>query len=246
MDMETNNDRLSLPIEVLDLDLRTRRTLKRGNVSTLSDIISLGESGLSQIYQLGVKRVSLVLDKLNDFLTKTQGKTIAELQPKAQKPFLFEVAPSDQPNLVQELIPFVKALVKVLKFKDDYEVLKRRYGLENSKNYTLQEVGDYFGISRERVRQIESRAKENIRQALTATFSNAKWQVPQNIIDEAKELFRLLQNYDVVITENEALKIMQNRYGNSITKNEMGSIRFLMSLSGLEALPKATRETVGI
>lgn len=246
MDIETNTDRLLLPIEVLDLDLRTSRTLKRGNVSTLSDIINLGESGLAQIYQLGIKRVPYVFDKLNDFLTRTQGKTLAELQPKIQKPFLYDVASPEKPNLVQELVPFIKALIKELKFQNDYEILKRRYGLENSKNYTLQEVGDYFGISRERVRQIESRAKEKIKQVLTATFSTAKWQVPQTIIEEANLLFSLLQNYDVVITEDEALKNMQNRYGNSITKNEMGSIRFLMSLSGLEALPKATRETVGI
>lgn len=244
--VETNTDILSLPIEVLDLDLRTQRTLNRGNVSTLFDIVNLGENGLAQIYQLGIKRVPDVVSKLNDFLTRTKGKTLAELQPKRQKPFLYEATTSEKPNLIQELVPFIKALVKELKFQNDYEILKRRYGLENSKNYTLQEVGDYFGISRERVRQIEARAKEIIKQTLTATFSTAKWEIPQTIIEEANFLFSLLQNYDVLITEDEALKIMQNRYGNSITKNEMGSIRLLMSLSGLEALPKATRETVGI
>lgn len=244
--IETNTDILSLPIEVLDLDLRTQRTLNRGNVSTLFDIVNLGENGLAQIYQLGIKRVPDVVSKLNDFLTRTKGKTLAELQPKTQKPFLYEATTSEKPNLIQELVPFIKALVKELKFQNDYEILKRRYGLENSKNYTLQEVGDYFGISRERVRQIEARAKEIIKQTLTATFSTAKWEIPHTIIEEANFLFSLLQNYDVLITEDEALKIMQNRYGNSVTKSEMGSIRFLMSLAGLEALPKATRETIGI
>ena len=94
MDIKNDTDRLLLPIEVLDLDLRTSRTLRRGNVSTLSDIINFGESGLAQIYQLGIKKVPYVLDKLNDFLTRTEGKTLAELQneisQESHKPLLIE------------------------------------------------------------------------------------------------------------------------------------------------------------
>lgn len=38
-------------------------------------------------------------------------------------------------------------------------ILKMRYGInDENKTYTLEEVGDYLGITRERVRQIESRA----------------------------------------------------------------------------------------
>lgn len=250
MDIGLSTDILSLPIDVLDLSLRTYRTLKRGNVSTLSDIVNLGENGLAQIYQLGVKQVPYVLDRLNEFVIQAQGKTLVELQPeilkKTQKPFLYEASSSGRPNLVHELVPFIKVLIKNLNFQYDYEILKRRYGLENSKSYTLQEVGDYFGISRERVRQIQSRAEKRIRQTLTGAFSTPKWQIPQNIINEANELFSLFRNCDFVLTENEALEIMQNRYGNIMKENDLGSIRFLMSLSGLEPLPKATRETVGI
>lgn len=246
MNIEPNKDKLSLPIEFLELDVRTYNILKRGNVSTLSDIVNLGENGLAQIYQLGEKKVPYVVDKINEFLSQTQGVTLAELQAKTQKPFLYEASSPEKPNLVKELVPFVKALIKNLKFQNDYEILNRRYGLENNKNYTLQEVGDYFGISRERVRQIEARAEEKIQQTLTGLFDTSNWQMPQNIINEANELFSLLRNYDVLITEDEALKFMQNRYDNEIQENDLGAIRFLLSLSGLEALPKAPREAVGI
>lgn len=70
--------------------------------------------------------------------------------------------------------------------------------------------------------------------------------MPQNIIDESNELISLLKNHDVIITEDEALNIMQNHYGDSVQENEVGSIRFLMILSGFETLPKTTKETVGI
>ncbi len=42
-------------------------------------------------------------------------------------------------------------------------ILKLRFGLENGHNYTLEEVGEKFGLTRERIRQIESKALRRLR-----------------------------------------------------------------------------------
>ena len=44
------------------------------------------------------------------------------------------------------------------------QVLKMRYGLENGNEHTLEEVGQRFALTRERIRQIEMRALEKLRQ----------------------------------------------------------------------------------
>ncbi len=44
------------------------------------------------------------------------------------------------------------------------EVIKARYGLHGSEPETLQAIGDRYGITRERVRQIEAIALDNLRQ----------------------------------------------------------------------------------
>ena len=42
-------------------------------------------------------------------------------------------------------------------------MIRLRYGLEDGKTYTLEEIGEELKVTRERVRQIESRAMEKLR-----------------------------------------------------------------------------------
>lgn len=49
----------------------------------------------------------------------------------------------------------------------EQKILKIRFGLEDGVTHTLEEVGKEFGVTRERIRQIEAKALEKIRQHRT-------------------------------------------------------------------------------
>jgi RNA polymerase sigma factor (sigma-70 family) len=46
------------------------------------------------------------------------------------------------------------------------QLIRIRYGFHDGIARTLQETGEHFGISRERVRQIEARALQKLREAI--------------------------------------------------------------------------------
>jgi RNA polymerase primary sigma factor len=43
------------------------------------------------------------------------------------------------------------------------QVLEMRFGLMDGKEHTLEEVGQYFEVTRERIRQIEAKALRKLR-----------------------------------------------------------------------------------
>jgi RNA polymerase primary sigma factor len=95
---------------------------------------------------------------LSDPVTPDGSLRVGETLPQEQVP------PFEQELIHQADLDELAAAIGDLDGKER-EVVRLRFGLEDDEPRTLQEVGDRLRLSRERVRQIESRAKEKLRRS---------------------------------------------------------------------------------
>ena len=72
---------------------------------------------------------------------------------------------SPTPEEAMNLLVQKEEVSELLNALNDREkqVIRLRYGLEDGKTHTLEEIGEELKVTRERVRQIESRAMEKLR-----------------------------------------------------------------------------------
>ena len=83
---------------------------------------------------------------LEDFIEDTQEPTPEEA-----------VAALVQKEEVQEMLSTLT--------EKEQKILRLRYGLEDGNVHTLEETGQILGVTRERIRQLESRALERLRKS---------------------------------------------------------------------------------
>jgi RNA polymerase primary sigma factor len=62
-------------------------------------------------------------------------------------------------NMLQEKVDEVLGTLS----PREARILRLRFGLDNGRTYTLEEVGQKFGLTRERIRQIEGKALRRLR-----------------------------------------------------------------------------------
>ena len=111
-------------------------------------------------------------------------KTVNKVMGLAKEPLSLETPIGDDDGRLQDLIPnedselatenfiesldFSKQAQRLLSTLTPREekILRMRFGIGEKTDYTLEEVGKQFGISRERVRQIEERALRKLRHPL--------------------------------------------------------------------------------
>lgn len=119
------------------------------------------------------------LDKISSTLNIPRDK-IADFLAISKEPLSIDISLRDDDALLKEFIedinspnPYEEALHDDLKYliekvfsilsQREKEVLMKRYGINEEKPKSLEEVGKEFAVSRERVRQIEMRAMRKLK-----------------------------------------------------------------------------------
>jgi RNA polymerase primary sigma factor len=121
------------------LDAQTARKLRRA-ANKVRKIMRISQEPMSLEMPVGQEDSSLLGDFIED--DKLPGPVDAAAR-----------------QLLKEQ---VRAALAVLSERER-EVLEMRFGLRDGQEHTLEEVGKYFGVTRERIRQIEAKALRKLR-----------------------------------------------------------------------------------
>jgi RNA polymerase primary sigma factor len=117
----------------------------KADVSVLSYRMEMPEDRIRQIMKFDMEPVPL------DTLLDKHGDPLAEL--------VEDDAQSDPMNalLQRNIHEIVREMLDSLK-PNEARILRMRFGIDLSTDHTLEEIGQVFGVTRERIRQIEAKA----------------------------------------------------------------------------------------
>lgn len=108
-----------------------------------------------------------------------------------------------QTSLKQDFQHFAQELLSVLDPRSK-DILSRRYGLETGTTETLESIGQEYGITRERVRQIESQAKKALATRL-------------GILEPALSVLeRIFQNEGGILTSDRVVALVNGELGREV------------------------------
>jgi RNA polymerase primary sigma factor len=122
----------------------------------LAEKTELSEDQVETLLRAGGDDVSLSASVGEDGSLELGDTLEQESIPSAELELIRTSFENQIQNMVAELEP------------KEREVIRMRFGLDGEEPRTLQEIGEALGLSRERIRQIESKAKEKLRRSREA------------------------------------------------------------------------------
>lgn len=120
---------------------------------------------LAEATKLSLKQISNVLRSTRSIDREIAGERDATFL-RELLPDDLEASPDSAPAEEDEaraLHERLEQLIATIPLRRDQEVLRWRYGLKDGVCHTLEELTDIFGVTRERVRQLEARAMAHLR-----------------------------------------------------------------------------------
>ncbi|MEB3206233.1 MAG: sigma-70 family RNA polymerase sigma factor [Vampirovibrionales bacterium] len=162
---------IRLPVHMIETIGRLKRVTRELNT----------ELGRTPTREELASRMQISLTKLRLVLKATQSTISIETPMNAKddvskiSDFLVDESSETPDNHVshENLLEVIHQLLGTLRDREK-DVLLLRFGLKNGNKKTLEDIGQLFGVSRERVRQIETRAINKLRKLCRGNRSDLK------------------------------------------------------------------------
>ena len=175
---------IRLPVHLVDKIARMRRITSEleealGRLPADEEIAYEMEMTVNKIAHL--KSVSVRPASLNAPVTEDEGTEFGDLI--GDETSIDPLDNLQSKNVLEDLGRLIEELDP-----REAEIIRLRFGLDGDKGQTLEEVGGLFGITRERVRQLQNMALTRMRKALIA---NERQRTEEEVHEERLEAKRM-------------------------------------------------------
>ena len=159
---------LQIDSRTIRLPVHVQEKLSKIKTTTRDLIGQLGRKPTAEELATAMK---MTVEELRSLLSQQrQCASLDALVGQEQETRLGDLIPDEQQQQQMEAVVLQDQCQQYLTCLNDKEreLIVLRYGLQDGKNRSLAEVGEVFGVSRERVRQLEVRAMQKLRQQANA------------------------------------------------------------------------------
>lgn len=184
-------------LDQLHLHTRAYNALKREGITTTGELFNLTHGDLHKVSGLGNKAVHDVrqcLINLANSIEKDEVNWINFCQ--AQK---IRLIPSSyvEETTIAEIIGKLPDIIKEILLNEFDErtwiIIQRRFGVKGAERLSLEELGEAFGLTRERVRQIEEKALQSLRETLVdGIYAGREYRLYPEIQSTLQDLVSIL------------------------------------------------------
>jgi len=147
-------------VEVLNLPAKLENCLKfQGGIMTVGQLCDFPEKDLLKIRNMGRKSINYILEIRKAINEKFGILTLGNPSKPTEVEAPIEIRiPENQ---------LITSLLERCGNNKAKEVIIRRYGLITGEKQTLEEIGESFGVTRERIRQIQMKSLKKMKHPIT-------------------------------------------------------------------------------
>lgn len=161
----------NFPLDHLHLDKKTYEALNKAGITTIGELYNASDHRLSNIQGLHSSSLGningAIITLLNSISQENDVNWFQyweaqgiQILPSTST----SITPSEQ--VIRELPQIIEEIFRRESNERDWLIIQRRFGLGKAEKLTLEEVGIAFGVTRERIRQLEEQALRNLRKLL--------------------------------------------------------------------------------
>jgi len=151
---------IRIPVHMLDTISKVRRTSqelfedlgRRPKPDEIAKKMELPVEKVKKVIEVAKRRYQISLETPIGNGKSQLGNFIADK----------DAASPEEVSIQKEMAERTRRVLATLTPREE-KILRRRFGIGEARQHTLQEVGEEFGVTRERVRQIEEKALKKLR-----------------------------------------------------------------------------------